>query len=175
MIEALSEAGRDDIAYLIVNSKGYPGWADMIENRTTLSERWNKTGSNNHVMFGSIDTWFYRKLAGIDIDPEHPGYSNVIIKPIVLPGLSWARASVETILGRVSTDWTYRNGVYRLTITIPVNATATVYMLARSAEEVTESGEPAGSSPGVRFIREEGGYVIYKIGSGTYDFKSHDI
>ncbi|MBU7004210.1 MAG: family 78 glycoside hydrolase catalytic domain [Theionarchaea archaeon] len=174
MIEALSEAGRDDIAYLIVNSQGYPGWADMIEGRTTLSERWNKTGSNNHVMFGSIDTWFYRALAGIDIDPEQPGYSNVIIKPTVLPGLSWAGASIETILGRVSTDWGYRDGEYRLSITIPANATATIYVLARGAEGVTESGEPASSSPGVRFISREGGYVIYEIGSGTYEFKSLD-
>lgn len=175
MIEALTEKGRGDIAYLLATQTGYPGWADMLKNRTTLSEKWNGTGSNNHVMFGSIDTWFYRTLAGINIDEAHPGYANVIIKPSIQPDLSWAKASIETIKGRISTDWAYRDGVYKLSITIPVNATATVYVRAQDAEEVTESGKPASSSPGVRFLRKESKHAVFEIGSGTYEFISRNV
>jgi len=174
MMEALTEGGRPDIAYLLATQTGYPSWAHMIENRTTFSEHWDRSGSNNHVMFGSIDTWFYRTLAGIRIDETRPGYANVIVKPCIQPGLPWVRASVDTMRGRLSVEWTHRDGVYRLGVTIPFNSRATVYILARDPEEVTEGGEPAGSSQGVRFLRKEDQHAVFEIGSGTYEFVSRD-
>ncbi len=175
MIEALTEKGRCDVSYLLATQTGYPSWADMIANRTTLSERWDRSGSNNHVMFGSIDAWFYRALAGIDVDEAHPGYANVIVKPCLQPGLYWVKASIETIRGRIATEWTYGGGEYRLAITIPVNSTATVYVLAEDVEKVTESGKPASTSSGVRFLRRENEQAIFEVGSGRYEFVSRDV
>ncbi len=175
MIEVITREGRADVAYLLATQTDYPSWVDMIKNRTTLSENWDQTGSNNHVMFGSIDTWFYRALAGINIDEAHPGYEDIIVKPFVQPDLSWVKASIETMKGRVAAEWEYRGGIYRLSVTIPVNVTATVYVLARDAEKVTEGGKPAGTSPGVRFVRKEDKYAVYEIGSGTYEFISRDV
>jgi len=175
MIEALTEEGRDDVAYMLATQRGYPGWADMIENRTTLSERWNLEGSNNHVMFGSIDTWFYRALAGINMDGEVPGYESVVIRPLVQPGLSWARASVETVRGKISTFWSYGKDNYRLAVKLPVGSTARVHVRAREPGEVSEGGRPAESSPGVRFIGMEGKHAVYGVGSGSYEFESTSV
>ena len=175
MIELLTNEGQTDIAYLLATQTDYPGWYDMVKNRTTLSEHWDQGGSNNHVMFGSIDAWFYRALVGINVDEAHPGFEHIIIKPFIQPELSWAKAWLETVRGKVSSGWEYRDGVCKLNITIPVNTTATVYVLAQNAESVTESGKPAETSPGVRFLRMEGNHAVYEIGSGSYKFISENV
>ena len=34
--------------------------------------------SQNHIMLGSIDAWFYRYLAGIQLDPSIPGWQKIL-------------------------------------------------------------------------------------------------
>jgi len=57
-------------------------------------------------------------------------------------------------------------------VTIPANCSATVYIPARSAEAVTESGSPAKKAEGVRFLRMEKDDAVYEIGSGLYRFEA---
>ena len=57
-------------------------------------------------------------------------------------------------------------------VTIPANTTATVYVPAKEAAEVTESGKPAGQAESVGFLRTEKYAAIYAVGSGTYRFQS---
>jgi alpha-L-rhamnosidase len=175
MMEALSQEDRSDVAYLLAAQTGYPSWGNLIEGRTTLSEYWNQTGSNNHVMFGSVDTWFYRVLAGINSDQSHPGFKHCIIKPFVHPELGWAAASVETVMGRVSSKWQLEGGVLKLEATIPANTSAHIHLLARSPEQVTEGGEIANRAEGVEFLRMEGRHAVFAVGSGAYRFISQGV
>ncbi|NOY58539.1 MAG: family 78 glycoside hydrolase catalytic domain [Calditrichaeota bacterium] len=175
MMQALAKYNRNDIAFLLATQTDYPGWFDMVKNRTTLSEHWDQGGSNNHVMFGSVDAWFYRTLAGINVDETQPGYKKIVVKPFVNPALSPVKASLKTVRGEIKSAWTYENGVYKLNVTIPVNATADVYILAKNAEQVTENKGPAASSPGVRFLRRDGNYAVFAVGSGTYRFVSKEV
>lgn len=56
LIDALTQAGRADVAFRLATQTGYPSWAHLLEGgRTTLSEFWALHGSHNHVMLGSID------------------------------------------------------------------------------------------------------------------------
>ena len=57
-------------------------------------------------------------------------------------------------------------------MTIPVNTTATVYVPAKDAVGVTESGKPAAQANGVKFLRMENNAAVYEVGSGTYRFQS---
>jgi alpha-L-rhamnosidase len=57
-------------------------------------------------------------------------------------------------------------------VTIPANTTATVYVPARDAESVTESGKPATQAPGVKSLRMGGNVAVCSVGSGSYEFKS---
>ena len=65
-------------------------------------------------------------------------------------------------------------------VTIPVNTTATVYVPAKGAAGVTESGpstslragKPAAKAEGVKFLRMENGAAVYEVGSGCYRFCS---
>jgi alpha-L-rhamnosidase len=65
-------------------------------------------------------------------------------------------------------------------VTIPINTTATVYVPAKEAAEVTESGpstslragKPTGKVEGVKFLRMKDGAAVYEVGSGSYRFQA---
>ena len=65
--------------YMLKGGEG--GW----EPATTLWELWDSDSqgpsmnSRNHIMFGTVSAWFYRKLLGVT--PLTPGYTKVAIKP----------------------------------------------------------------------------------------------
>ncbi len=165
LIDALTQFGRQDVAYQLVNQTGFPSWAHMLEGgRTTLSEFWDLKGSHNHVMMGSIDAWFYRTLAGIQPDESHPGFANIVIKPYIPDSLSFVRASTQTVRGRVAVDWKKQGGELRLNVSIPVNSTATIHVPAGSAKNVQ-------TTPSLKPVRFEKGTAQFEIGSGDYTFR----
>ena len=176
LMEALWQHNKTDIAYLISSRKDYPGWINMIKDRTTLSENWDPNSrSNNHVMIGSIDSWFYKALAGIDVDDSGPGFEKFNIKPFVPPGITFVKASRETVKGLVSSSWRMDENKLELAIKVPVNSTATVYIPTNSVGNVTENGISAKDVEGVTFLRQDGEYAVYSVLSGEYNFISKDL
>jgi alpha-L-rhamnosidase len=109
--------------------------------------------SFNHYAFGSVGRWLFGIVTGIDT--EGPGYKQIIIRPQPGGGFSYAKASYKSIHGKIVSDWRIKGGTFTLKVTVPTNTTATVYVPARDAEGVTESGRPAAKSKGVRFLRME--------------------
>ena len=172
LMEVLSHEGRSDIAWALATQTTYPSWIDMLKGRTTLSERWDQSGSSNHVMLGSIDSWFYKTLAGIQVDENAPGYKNIIIKPYMPASLAWVKASVKTGKGTVKSEWTKNGQNYNLKVQIPFGSEATVYVLANKANSVMEGNKPAGESENVKFLMMENNYAVFKVGSGDYNFNS---
>ena len=128
--------------------------------------------SFNHYAFGSVGRWMFGIVAGIDI--ESPGYKRIIINPQPGGGFSYAKASYESIHGMIMSDWRIEGGTFTLNVTIPPNTKATVFVPARSSGSVTESGKPAGTSEGVRFLRMEADKAVYEVGSGKYVFVSEN-
>jgi alpha-L-rhamnosidase len=57
-------------------------------------------------------------------------------------------------------------------LTIPANTNATVYIPARTMNEITEGGKNISSASGVKFIRIDGEFVVLEVGSGDYTFKT---
>ena len=57
-------------------------------------------------------------------------------------------------------------------VTIPPNTTATVYVPAKDAAGMTESGMSAAKAEGMKFLRMENGAAVYEVGSGTYRLQS---
>ena len=57
-----------------------------------------------------------------------------------------------------------------LDVEIPANTTATVYVPAKSADEITEGGNALSSSKDIKIEGTENGYVVLNIGSGKYHF-----
>lgn len=170
IIEALTKEGRSDVAWLLATQTGFPSWSDMVEKYTTLCEFWSLKQSHNHVMMGSIDSWFYKTLAGINLDAKYPSYKNIIIKPYFTKDLAFAKASLETFRGTVSSEWKIIDSKLKMKIRVPFNTTADVYLPINKHTRVFEGGFPIEEVKGIT----EQGYVnnhkILSVVSGNYEF-----
>jgi alpha-L-rhamnosidase len=189
LLEALANHGQADTAFRLVSQTTYPSWGYMIrEGATTLWERWEHLSgsgmnSHNHVMLGSIDSWFYKALAGINADPDHPGFEKVVIKPHLVDGLEWVDASLATMRGIITSRWEKRRGLLTLKVTIPVNSRGEIYLPTLGVKKpVIEEGgivvwrddHYVEGCPGIESGRREGEYVVLSIGSGSYTFSIKD-
>ena len=184
LLPALHTAGRDDIAYRLLLTDTYPSWLFPVKNgATTMWERWNGwtpdggfgdigMNSYNHYAFGAVGQYLYGEVGGIQA--ASPGYKTILIQPVIGNGLTWARTHFESMYGMISTSWKTENKKLTLDIAIPANTTATVFVPASDPASVTESGQPASRSVGVKFLRVENGAAVYEVGSGTYQFQSVD-
>lgn len=168
----LLDHGRADLAYRIATQTDMPSWAYWMKEKgaTTLYESWKDVDSRNHIMFGDISAWFFRALAGIRPDVNGPGFKSVTIRPQVVGDLTHASATYHSVRGPITSSWTLKDGTLDLTVSIPPNVTATVYMPTADAAKVTESGKPAGKADGVHPAGTVDGAAVYTIGSGTYHF-----
>lgn len=119
--------GISDVIFRMVSQTEFPGYGHWIEQgANTLWQDWDGSMSLNHIMFGSVSEWFYRALAGINPDPERPGFRHVIIAPVFIDDLDWVQAEHETMYGMVRSGWWREEGEITLKIDVPVNCTATV-------------------------------------------------
>jgi alpha-L-rhamnosidase len=129
--------------------------------------------SGNHLMLvGDLVTWFYENLAGIRPDPAKPAFKHIIMRPTSMGDLTSVKASFNSSHGRIVSDWNTAGGRFFWNVTVPPNATATVYVPAKDEREVKESGRQAGQARGIKFLGTEAGTAIYEIGSGNYRFES---
>ena len=172
VLDALAASGRSDLIDAVYGSDKSGYGLQVAQGKTSLAEGWNGSASQDHFMFGQINEWFYRSLAGIGPDPDGPGFQKIWIKPAPVGSLAWARARYDSIEGRIESAWKRTGQTLTLDVAIPPNTTATVWVPARDPDAVRESGQPAVSQPGVRFLRRENGAAVYAVGSGRYQFTS---
>jgi hypothetical protein len=175
LLNALSDAGRADVVFDMLNRTEKPGYGFILETgATSMTEAWdgNHVASQNHYMFGQATEWFYKHLAGIQPDPAGPGYAKIIIRPNPVGDLKWASGSVHTIRGEVASRWRRDGRRLTLNVTIPANATATVYLPAAPDQPITEGGLPLDEIVEVEYRGRDGDRAILQIGSGRYQFES---
>jgi alpha-L-rhamnosidase len=112
-------------------------------------------------MLGHAEEWFYRGLAGIDVDLGRPEPRQITIRPAFLAKVPEARAKVHTVLGTVESSWT-RNGTEVVCrVGIPVGSRAIVAFPKAAAEVAMNGGAPPQASPA--------GEV--SLGSGASEFR----
>ena len=176
LLAALAREGNAELAATLVNQKTFPGWGYMLENgATTLWEHWkgsDNTFSHNHPMFGSISQWFYQWLGGIQPAPDAVGFDRILIRPQMPKSVDWVRCSYHSIRGPIVSHWQRHGDQLKMDVTIPPNTTATVYVPAKDAAAVTESGVLATQAEGVQFLRQDGTAAVFAVGSGEYHFRS---
>ena len=173
LLNYLIEIGRNDLLWLVVTQKDYPGWGYMLEQgATTWWEQWNGYWSQIHSCFTSLDGWFYQGLAGIRPDKSGPGFKKIFIKPAIVGDLTWVKCYHDSPYGRINSNWKREGQKLTMEVTIPANTTATVYVPAKEPTVVSESGKPINKEKSLKFLRMENGAAVYAVGSGTYRFES---
>lgn len=182
LAHVLTRAGKIDIAYELLLQETWPSWLYAVtQGATTIWERWDgwthdrgfqDSGMNsfNHYAYGAIGDWLYSTVAGIDLDPEAPGYKHVILHPRPGGGLTSARAALDSGYGRIASDWEIRQSEFVWKICVPANSRATVYVPSSPGSVITESGKPVEQSEGLKRLRTEDDSVVFEAGSGEYSF-----
>ncbi len=178
LLEALTEHGELETAYKIATQTTYPSWGYMLANgATTLWERWEyETGgsmnSHNHPMMGSVGSWLYKYIAGILPDISNPGFGKFILKPYIPRELQQGGASYQSVKGEIRSEWKKSKDRIEYKVQIPANSIATVFIPTSDPQSITEGARRMNRLPGAKFLRLEGSWAVYEIGSGNYTFNS---
>ena len=145
----LTRFGHLDVAYELLNQDTFPSWLyPVTQGATTIWERWDsyhhergfqdvRMNSFNHYAYGAIGAWLYQTVAGIEIDPENPGYKHILIAPKPGGGLTYSKATFDCVYGTIESAWEIDDaGVFTLNVTIPANTKATVTLPNGDRHEV---------------------------------------
>jgi len=171
VMNALTENGRADLAYAIATQIDFPSFGYMVKHEaTTLWESWDGGASRIHHMFSDVSAWFYKGLAGINIDPSAPGFKNFIIRPNLVAELRWVQAWHNSMYGKIVCNWTIKDDKLFLTVTVPVNCTATVLLPTVDPESVLEDNLPAKNQPDIHVGNFINNRLTIFLESGQYNF-----
>ncbi|HWS00588.1 MAG TPA: alpha-L-rhamnosidase C-terminal domain-containing protein, partial [Prolixibacteraceae bacterium] len=162
-----------ELAFKLSTHRNYPGWGYMVEQgANTMWEAWDGDNSRNHPPFCLISEYFFRYLAGIQPDPANPGFRHFFVNPSVVGDLTFVNATHECPYGSIKSNWKRENDLFILEVTVPVNTTATILLLAKPGSQISESGQDVDKIKGVRYLRYEQGKAVFELGSGNYLFQS---
>jgi alpha-L-rhamnosidase len=182
LLPVLAQAGKADTAYRLLLQDTFPSWLFSVKHgATTIWERWDgwtpekgfqDPGMNsfNHYSLGSCGEFLFGYIGGIR--PVSPGYKTFVIEPVIQNGLTWAKASYDSINGKISTAWERKGSQVNLAVVVPANTKAFVKIPAAAADGITESGQPITKAVGVKFLRQEADRAVFEVGSGSYKFTS---
>jgi len=167
LMDALYEAADAEYALSMLTKTDDRGWYNMIRVGSTISlEAWdNKYKPNqdwNHAWGAAPANIIPRRLMGVE--PLTPGSDRVRIKPQVA-SLTFAKAVIPTIKGKISMEVENKKGEYRLQLTIPANMDSEVYLpLLAKKYEVTVSGNVRKTTA----VKDTPFIALGTIPSGTY-------
>ena len=173
----LTLAGHADVAYRLLLQEGYPSWLfPVMQGATTIWERWDswtiaggfhKDGMNsfNHYSLGSVGEWLFRHVAGIELDPEQPGFRRFVLQPHLGKGLDHARASYRTLHGEIRSEWKLEGERLTWSVVVPPNTSARILVPSEPGAGLSTDGLAISGREG-RFA------VIDDAPAGRYTFSS---
>ena len=165
LIKVLSQNGRDDIAYQIMNQKDSPGFGYLLDNKnSTLWESWNGDGSRCHPMFGSVVEWFYSGIGGIKVDPASVGMKHFLIQPKPIADLNYCKSSYNSSFGKIRSEWKRDNGKLQVLIEVPKNSSATFVLPANKTKIKYDSGQST-------LAKQTNNKYQIEFQSGVYSFE----
>ncbi|MGB8261814.1 MAG: family 78 glycoside hydrolase catalytic domain, partial [Terracidiphilus sp.] len=176
LVSALMDSGRSDVLLAMLRRTDAPSYGYQLkQGATALTEAWdaNPNSSQDHFMLGHIEEWFYRGLAGIDLDFTRQPPERLTLHPYVPAGLAHAQASYRSALGPIESGWTQGPAGTAYEVLIPPGLNATVVLDSVKTEAATVNGAPLATAPGlpgsgILASTEEGGALRLVLASGRY-------
>ena len=158
---ALADNGHAGEAYKMLLNTKCPSWLYEVRmGATTIWERWDGLDENgqcpigddgtdmmisyNHYASGAVGDFLYRRVLGLEA--LEPGYRTFAVKPLPGGGLTWAKGGVRTPYGQAWAEWKAENGVFTLSVRVPVG-TACRVTLPDGTEKTYPSGSYTDSCP----------------------------
>lgn len=182
LFKLLTEHGRNDLIYPMVNTEEYPGWGDLLrQGATTIWESWDVRENSGHSKLHSsylyVGAWPVTCLAGIRPGPE-AGFQHFVIEPANLEALAldWVQGSYDSPYGAIEVSLERTPEGLEARIAAPPNTTATLILRAMP-EEITESNHRLSDAEGVTIAQAgDAGQTTLWLEPGRYAFlvrKSH--
>ncbi|MGI6232883.1 MAG: family 78 glycoside hydrolase catalytic domain, partial [Prevotella sp.] len=175
--DALSMAGRSDLAYKMLLNENFPSWLYPVkQGATTVWERLNSYtlqdgfgGNNsmnsfNHYAFGSVTSWLIQHSAGICRDDSVEAFRRFIVspEPDMTGGISWARAEYDSQQGKIVSGWKREGSKVTYHVVIPANATAILRLHGNNLRRVVCNGRK------LKMEKWRDGVYQKELGSGQY-------
>ena len=174
LVEALTQGGASELVYEMNNRSDVPGYGYQLKKgATALTESWAalESVSNNHLMLGHIMEWFYKGLCGIQQEERSAAYKRIVINPSIVGDLTEVKGKYNSPYGIIKSEWIRQDGVLEMNVSIPVNATARIYIPVIDPDTVFERGKPLKDVKDIKFIGIENNRLIVETGSGNYKFE----
>jgi len=179
LLDVLTDAGFADLAYGLLLRTQYPSWGYMIhQGATTIWESWSgkvtygdqaEKWSQNHFALGAICGFLFRRIAGIAA--ASPGFETIVIRPALDPRVKKGGGDYDSIMGRISTDWTLTaDGGFALNVTLPANTTAHIHLPARWTSRIEEGRTEISPRKDMCIIQRLDHEAVIEVGSGSYRF-----
>lgn len=172
IVRALADGNRDDVLWDVLQQDDQPSYGYFMESTsanpggmTTLGERWTRGDSKNHMILAQIEEWFQTGLAGIRATEGVTAYGKLRFQPKVVGDLRHVEASYTTPKGEARSTWTKSDRGLQLSVTVPANTTAEVWVPTAHVQEVTAPGR-------AEFVRTQGNWAVYAVPSGEFTFTS---
>ncbi|KXK63937.1 alpha-galactosidase [Micromonospora rosaria] len=170
IVRALAAAGRDDVLWDLLQEDTEPSYGFFLQSTpanpggfTTIGERWTRGSSKNHMILAQIEEWFQSGVAGIRAAEGAVAYERLVFQPKAVGDLTFAEGSYTTPRGTAGSAWRKSTQRFTLTVTVPTNTTAEVWVPTGTGQQVRT---PARAT----FQRVEAGYTVFSVPSGTFTF-----
>ena len=136
ILHVLTAAGRTDLAYKLLFQEQNPSWLySVTHGATTMWEHWNsikedgsfwsdEMNSFNHYAYGAVYDWIFSTTLGIAPVESAPAYREVRIAPHPCREMGFAKASIESRSGKISSHWYYKGDSVHYEFEIPEGVTA---------------------------------------------------
>ena len=178
LYKALSLYGQSDLAYQAIIAKGFPSFEHNLTRidektplpSTTLWEDWAGVSSLSHPVQGTVVSFFYEWLAGIQSQIDTPGFKKFRIAPQFVGDLQWVKAKLPTFYGVIKSNWEIKGETVTVDIDVPINTTAEMILPCDTVENVSDGKDPIQTDNGILKIETTGNNLQISLGSGTYRF-----
>ena len=179
LVDVLQQEHLLDFLYLLINQKEFPGWAYCIDQgATSIWQNWNGDGDFIHVMFGSVNEFFYQNILGIKLDFSQSS-KTLIIHPYMPDDMTFAEGQVQTGYGLVTSQWEKDNNQVKIRIHVPHNVEGKL-IFPKSGNQyssISESGKVIYQDdrlktflPGIKSVKTNPDSFEIEVGSGSYSF-----
>lgn len=190
ILDVLADTGFCDLAYGLLLRTEFPSWGYAIRRgATTVWETWwagqpeeqkqggqgaIMTSEQNHSDLATISGFLFRRIAGIDLGM--PGFESIVIRPALDPRLKKGGGDYDSIMGRISTDWSQNgDGRFLLDVRIPANTSARIHLPAAPFARVQEGRLDISGRKDVHWVSRSGDEAVLEVGSGLYRFTVQPI
>lgn len=161
--DMFTKKGENSFEWMWKTANATTLWETLPINESTRQSA--ASGSHNHPMQAGYDVTFFEDIAGIRPDASGYGFKVIRFQPLFCDHLPWAKASIRSPYGKVSSSWKTEDNHFQWEISIPANTTGIVDLPFEG--EVTVNGKNLLEN-GITAIEATTGSGSYRFPSGTY-------